>query len=399
MQQNLTGELAAKAGALQQQVASFTANLNQFDATQKAALAEQIASNQANLERSVAAQKAALEAEAAALRGAAGEQAAARRAALEAEIAGLNAAQIPLNDARLASATALTTAINLGLEGTRDQLTAKMAKQGYIGSSSFDDANMARAVIGARQGAAQAMGGARELNATDMRTIAARGATEGRGIEDEYANALLAAAAREATGRRSIEDVLAEGTRTIGDTGAAGLATIKSNTGAGLMGIGNAGASQSYQDQVGGASNLKALLDSLAEGENKISTTKATQQQGARDAGTVASQGYFDNAYTRGLGGILTAPTLGTNLTTTLGNLSNYGTTGLRNAQNALNWWATSPTMAPTPGATEALVDNSGNAIAGLGADLFGSALNYGNAKNWWQTPDKKTTPGADLDV
>lgn len=387
MQQNLTGELAAKAQALQAQVAAFTANLNNFDATQKAALAEQIATTQRDLEASVTAQRNALATEITALRGAADANSLARKAALQAEIDGLTAAQAPMAKARLDSAQALTTAVNLGLEVTNDALTAQRAKQGYIGSSTFSDASLARAAIGARQQAAGVMGGAREANAADLRTIGARGATEGRTLADEYANNLLTIAGRSATGGRSLADVLAQGTQQIGDTGAAGLATIKANTGAGVMGIGNTGATQSYQDRVGGSAELKALLNSLAAGSAGLAATRATQQQAARDLGTTAKQGYFDNAYTREMAGRLALPALTTGLTGTLATLGNYGNTGLTRAQNSLNWWATNPGTPPTPGATEALVDSSGNAIAGLGAGLFGSAFNAANASNWWQKP------------
>lgn len=382
-QQNLTGDLAARAAALQQQVSAFTANLNTLDATQKSTLAEQIAANQKNLEASIAAQRTALATESAALRGAADAQSVARKAALDAEIAGLTAAQVPMAEARLASATALTTAINLGAESESDRLTAQRAKQGYLGSSTFSDAAMARATIGARQQAAQAMGGAREANASDTRTIGARGATEGRSIADEYANNLLAIGGREATGGRTLADLLATGTQTIGDAGAAGTATIKNNTGTGLFNLGNAGAAQSYQDQVGGSTQLRALLDALAQGSGGIAATQATQQQAARDAGTTASQGYFDNAYTRGLGGTLALPGLSTNLTSTLTNLGNYGNSGLNRTWNALSPWMNSPSTAPTPGVTPVVANNAGNDLSGFGAGLVGTGFNWLNATNY----------------
>ena len=395
MKGNLTGELAAKAEALQQQIAAFTANLNTFDAVQKAALAEQIAANQQNLEQSVAARQQALAAEAQSLRTAVDAQSVARRAALQAEIDSLTAAQLPMSQARLDSANALTTAVNLGLEATNDALTAQRAKQGYIGSSSFSDANLARAAIAARQQGAQAMGGAREANAADLRAIQARGATEGRGIADELAGGNLSIAGREAEGTRSLADILAEGQRTIGDTGAAGTAAIKASTGASQKGIGDTGAAQSYQDKVVGSNELQALLDTLAKGNATIAGQSAVAQQGARDQGTMAKQGYFDNAYTRGQGALLSRPGLSTNLAGTLTSLGNYGQSGLNRSLGALNWWAGNQGTPPTIGTTPAVVDNSGNDIAGLGAGLLGSALNIGNSKNWWAKPDgigEKTT-------
>lgn len=399
MQQNLTGDLAAKAAALQQQLESYRTNLSTLDATQKAALEEQIAANKQNLETSIAAQKENLGSEIAKLRGAADANSLARAAALQTELAGLTAAQAPLNQARLDSANAVTSGINLGLQNTNDQLTAQRAKQGYLGGSSFDQANLARAAIGARQQAAQVMGGAREANATDDRTIGSYGASQGRSLADEYANNLMALTGRSATGERSLSDLLAQGTQQIGDTGAAGLATIKNNTGTGLFGINNAGATQTYQDVTGGSSKLKDLLDALAKGTGSIATTQATQQQDARDTGTNAKQGYFDNAYTRGQGAILSRPGLSTNLASTLTSLGNYGSTGLNRSLNALNWWAGNGQAAPTSGYTPVTANNSGNDIAGLGAGLLGAGLNVGNANNWWQTPKKTTTNSAYTDM
>jgi hypothetical protein len=385
MQQNLTGANAEKAAALQAQIAAFTANLDAYDATQKAALAQQIADNQANLERSIAAQQQALVQEVNALRGAADANSVARRAALQAEIDGLTAAQAPMAKARLDSANALATAVNLGLETTRDQLTADRARQGYLGSSTFSDAALGRAAIGARQNAAGVLGAAREANAGDLRSIQTRGATEGRLLADELANNYLSLAGREATGTRSLADILAEGTRGIADTGAAGRAGIANATGLSRQNIGNAGATQSYQDRVVGANDLQALLDTLARGNLGIRGTLAQEQQQARDSGTMARQGYFDNAYTRGQGAILSRPGLSSNLASTLAGLENYGSAGTNRALNTLSWFDTRGQAAPTIGTTPAVVDNSGADIAGLGAGLLGTALNIGQSNNWWQ--------------
>ena len=391
MQNNLTGDLAAKAAALQQQVAAFQANLSTLDATQKAALAEQIASQQQNLEDSVTAQRNNLAAEIAGLRGAADAQSAARRAALQAEIDGLTAAQAPMAQARLDSANALNTAVNLGLQATQDQLTATRAKQGYLGSSTFSDAALARAGIQARQQGAQAMGAAREANAGDLRTIQARAATEGRSIADELANNALMISGREATGGRTLADLLAGDTRTLADTGATGLSAIKANTGAGVMGIDNAGAGQTFQDQVFGADQKRSLADSLAKGGADVAGNLATQLQGGRDSTTLAKQNYFDNAFTRGLSGTLAIPGLTSSLAGSLNALDNYGQSGLARSQNLLNWWSTPQTAAPVEQFQAVQADNSGNQIASLGSSLLGAATKAGQANNWWQTPKAKT--------
>lgn len=380
MQGNLTGALAEKAAALQQMIASLNGNLDALDATQKSALAQQIASEQQNLEASVAAQRQALQDEVASLRTAADANSVARKAALQKEIDGLTAAQAPMAQARLDSANALASAINLGLQSTQDQLVANRAKQGYLGSSSFDNAAMARAAIGARQGAAQALGAAREQNANDLRTIATRGATEGRVLDDELANNLLGLDTRAATGGRTLADLLATDTRSIADRGAAGLSGIQNSTATNRYNIGNTGATTAFQDQTMGADQRRALADALAKGTLDISSTASTEQQNARDSGTKARQGYFDNAYTRTLGGTLSRTNLANQLAGTLANLDGYGSSGLNRTLGTLNWWGSSA-QAPTTNFQTTTASNSGNDIAGLGAGLLGAALKSGN---WW---------------
>lgn len=408
MQGNLTGALAERAAALQQMISTLNANLDTMDAEQKAALAEQIASTQQNLETSIAAQRQALQTEVDSLRTAADANSVARKAALQAEIDGLTAAQAPMAQARLDSANALATAINLGLESTIDQLTAQRAKQGYLGTSSFDNAALARATVGARQGAAQAMGAAREQNAADTRAIQARLATEGRGLDDELANNLLGIDTRSATGTRSLADLLATGTQSIGDAGAAGLAGIRNNTASTRFNIGGQGAATQFQDQTFGADQKRALADALAGGTLGIKNTASTQQQEARDAGTMARQGYFDNAYTRTLGGTLSRASLADQLAGTLGNLGSYGSSGLNRTLGTLNWWGSSATP-PTAQYQPVEASTQGNDIAGLGAGLLGSALNIGNANNWWKksgtantntaSPTGYTTPAGNVGV
>ncbi len=390
MQGNLTGDLAAKASALQQQIASLTANLGTLDAAQKATLATQIQANQKNLEDSIAAQKNSLGTEIASLRTAADAQSVARAAALQKELEGLNAAQAPLQQARLDSANALATGVNLGLQSTNDALTAKQAQEGYLGGSSFDNAAMARAAIGARQQAAQALGSAREQNASDTAAIGTHGATEGRSIADQLAGNLAGISGQEATGTKSLADLLATGTQGIANTGAAGNAAISGSTNTGLFNVNNTGAGQTYQDQVFGADQQKALADALAKGSGGIGTTLATQQQTAADQTAQAQQAYFDNAFARGQAGILATPGLASQLTGTLNGLENYGNSGLNRTLGVLNWWGTN-TQAPTAGQLATSADTSGNGIASLGANLLGSALKAGTANNWWQTPTTAT--------
>lgn len=482
MQGSLQGELAARAAALQQQIASLNQNLDQYDSTQRKALADQIAAEQANLEQAVTSQRqnlqteldqlnaaagtqaqsrraalqqeiqtlstatdeqstarrAALQQELTTLTEAAGTQAQSKRDALQTEIAGLTAAQAPMSAARIASAEALTTAVNLGLESTKDQLSAEQAKAGYLGGSTMGDASLARATIGARQQAAQAMAGAKEANASDVRTIGTRAATEGRGIEnaladttasnsvygagqnrslaDELANnrfglarlgaegeagiatnladTLAGISTHGATSGRALSDSLATGRRAIGDQGAAGTAAITNATGLGRMNIGNAGATGTYNDAIYGAGAGRSLADQLSQGTYGISTNLATQLQGAADKGAIAKQNYFDNDYTRSLQLASTLPSLTNNLASTTTNLAGLGTAGLNNTLNTLNWWNSNSQPQPL-GTYAQQPSQAGNGLGNLGAGLTGAALQFANAQNWWQTPPVRAGVGA----
>lgn len=479
-----TAQAEARRQALQQEIAS----LQSTAATQNQARVQALQSELESLRGATGAQadsrRAALQEELTSLRSAATTQNDSRVQALQKEIEGLIAAQAPMAQARLDSANALSSAINLGFESTKDQLTATRAKQGYLGSSSFDNAALARAAIGARQNAAQTMGQARELNADDLRQIQARaategrsladelsgnlaaistrGATEGRGISEELARNLyginttgaaerrtladelasnlaaistrgategrsiadqLAAAQRDvgvygannarsiaeadaaakfgitqqgAEGYKTLADLLAEGTRQLKDTGATGEAALTNQTAQNRYNIGAYGANQGYADVTAGAGEYRRLADLLAKGGGDIGTLLAQQQQEARDKGALAKQGYFDNAYTRGQASLLARPTLGSQMTQTLTGLENYRNTGLQRTLDALNWWATN-TQAPTPSYVPVQADNSGNDLSSLGSSLLGSALQYGNANNWWQTPKTQQIPNTSI--
>lgn len=390
MQTNLSGNLAEKAAALQQQIATLTQNLDTLDATQRKALTDQIASMQGNLEQSVAMQRQALQDQVAALGTAATAEATARRAALQTEIAALNEAQAPLAEARMKAAELQATAVNVGLEQTRDQLTADQARAGYIGGSTFGDAALARATIGARSQAAQAVSGARVANAGDTREIATRGATGERSIADALAAANRDIAGLGATGNRSLTDTLATERRRIGDTGATGLASITNQTALSRAGIGAQGANQTFNDQVFGADQKRSLGDALAQGKFGLTNTLSGQTLAANQQGNAAKATYYDNDYNRNLTAALAQTQLPTNLTNTLTGLDNYAQSGLGRTLNTLGWWGTNSGAAPTPQATAVQADTTGNSISGLGSGLFGAALNYGNSNSWWQQPKPK---------
>lgn len=380
LQQNLTGNLAERAAALQQLTATLNQNLDTLDASQRAALTQQIASQQANLEQSIASQRQALEQQVAALGNAAGTEAQARRAALQQEIAGLTAAQAPLAQARLNAAELQATAVNVGLERTRDQLTADAARAGFVGGSTVQDANLARATVDARQRAAEAIGGARVQNAADTRDIGARGATGERSIADALAQQNREIAGVGATGNFALSTSQAQQRQRLGDTQATGLASIANNTATARAGIGSQTAGMSYNNAVFGADQRRTIGDNLATG------TSTLQQQGNN-----AQLSAYGNDFNRTVQSGLTLAAIPTAVTGALTNLDNYGNSGLTRGLNTLNWWASGPTTAPTPGYTQQQPSTSGNDLANLGAGLTNLGLQAG--RQWWTTPSTTTNP------
>lgn len=392
MQRNLTGDLAARSAALQQQIASLTQNLDQLDATQRQALTTQVASMQADLEQAINTQRQALTDQIAALGNAATTEAQSRRASLQQELAGLTAAQAPLAEARTKAAELQATAVNVGLERTRDQMTADSARAGFVGGSTVQDAALARATIDARARAAQAVGAARVANATDTRDIGVRGASGERSIADALAAAQREIAGQGATGNAALTGALAQGRQAIGNFGSAGTAGITNNTATARAGIGAMGANQTFQDQVFGSQQQRALADALAQGNLAITSNQAGQTQQAQNQGAAARATYYDNDYNRSLNAALGLTALPTNLTSTLTGLDNYANSGLNRTLNTLNWWSTNQGAAPTPGYTPLQPSNTGNDISNLGNGIFRLGANIGAANNWWQTTPGRTT-------
>lgn len=408
MQQNLTGNLAERAAALQQQIATLTQNLDQLDATQRAALTTQIQQMQADLETSINTQRQALTDQITAMGNAATTEAAARRASLQQELDGLTAAQAPLAEARIKAGELQATAVNVGLQRTRDQLTADAARAGFVGGSTVQDAALARATIDARQRAAEAASGARVANANDTRDIAVRGATGQRTIADALSAAQRDLANQSATGNAALTGALAQGRQQIGNFGSAGTAAITNNTATARAGIGAMGANQTFQDRVFGANEQRSFQDALAQGTYginnanitgnlNIANNNAQQIQQAQNQGAAARATYYDNDYNRQLNAALGLTALPGNLTQTLTGLDNYANSGLNRTLNTLNWWQTNSGAAPTPGYTPVQPSNAGNDLSNLGNGLFRLGTSIGAAQNWWQTPTtttRTTTPG-----
>lgn len=277
LQANLSGESATKAAALSAQLASLNQNLDTLDASQRAALTQQITTQIQDLHDSIGTQRQALQDQITALGTAADAQSQAKLASLNQEIQGLTAAQAPLNAARLAAADMQATAVNTGLESTKDQLTAQSALAGYYGGSTGQDAALARATISARQNAAQAVGGAQTANATDTRDIGIQGAAGQKTIADALADAHNQIAGQAATGTAGLTVGQALGTEQLKDTQATGLSGIASNTALSRAGIGAQGANTTFADALNAAAQNRSINDNAATTAQKIKDALSAQ--------------------------------------------------------------------------------------------------------------------------
>lgn len=370
LKSGLNTELAAKTSALQAQIATLGTNLSTLTADQRASLAKQISENYLALNNEVASRKQALTEAVGQMQGALTAENAARKQALETELTGLNAAQAPLNEARLAGATAMSTAINLGLESTRDNMVAQAAQQGYVGGSTGTDMAMTRATIGARQDAARAMTDARVANAADTAGIAKYGANQGRLVADQLAQGNRELAYYNAGEGRSIADYGSAGTRAIADRNAEGARTISDQDATGRFTLGNYGAEQT-----------RTLADYGASQGRAINDYGASEKRGVLDADAQRKLQYFnDDLKTRLASLTLPAQLAGADLSFR-SSLDDYATSGTRAAINMMNSISTGNGAAPTPGVTNSqAVGNPWESIGGGLASLGGS---IGNASKW----------------
>ena len=337
MADDTTGRLARAAeeaantrlGALDQRRAEMTSALDQLQRERTGAL-----------DTMSAERRTALDAQTAQLRAGLATLETERRAALQ-----------ELTGARIAAAQSQVTGINQGLQFERDRITARNAEQGFIGGGGMEDAALARATIGARQGAAEAMGGARVANAGDSRALG-----------DEIANTRFGITGNDATARRGIAEDTARGRYGITDDTARGRFSLADSLSASRVGV---------QDRLAG------------------------ERQGAADTGTRMRLGYFDNDFSRRLQAALLPVTLNSQRLSLLDTADRAGQAGLNRSLNTLNWWATGNNP---PSSNPALTTPStvGSDIAGLGAGLTRSAFNIGNTVGWdrlFSRPPATTPP------
>lgn len=282
--QVLSGEYRTREDALNKQLNNQGAAIDTRASSQLSGLQAEIAAMRGSLDQSQQTKADALEAQLNSLTANIDSYDSAQQAALTQEITKLAAAQLPVSQARIQQADNLVTAINVGLEDTRDRFDANQAAQGFIGGSSMASGNLARAVVGARQQAAQVMGDARVANATDDRSINSRGATEGRSISDatsgnrfslgQYgANSRFGNAVYGADEARRLTDELASGSRSINDLSA----------------------QERYALDTYGNKTAYDTTTYIAGEGRKIGEETAADMRGIADSANVSRRGILDN--------------------------------------------------------------------------------------------------------
>ena len=309
-------------------------------------------------------------------------QDAARRDALQTELAGLTAAQQPLNDIRIKGAETLASSVNLGVQSQQDAITAQMAQQGYLGSDTGTNNALMRASLEGRAAAAKALADAKTLNATDDRSIAQHGATEGRSIADQTTAAKFQLANFGATEGRGLGDYDATSQKAIADLGAESTQNISS-----------ADAQNRLKLAQFSADENRSLADYGATQKRGIADLGATDTRNINDAAAQRKLGYFSNDITRRLAS-LSLPQAAVQAEFDLRNSAdNYGQSGLKRSQSNLDFFnigtASSPTNAIYTGNT---ANTTGSMLSNVGAGLVGLAGSIGNANNWWTKPTTVTT-------
>lgn len=277
-----------------------------------------------------------------------------------------------LNSERLGAAEGQVTGINLGLERTKDQLAAQEAMKGYIGGGAMADANLARAVVGARQNAAGVVGQARVINATDVRSLG-----------DDVAGMRLSNTGNDATDRFGIKSGAATDRFGIKSGGADSRFSITSGDATARTGITNDAAGQRLT--LAGATGDRTLSNAFAMNAGVAD---------AKNKGTQMRSDYYDANGKRQLVAALAPASVAANRMGLQSTADGMGRAGLDHALSALGFFTSSAT--PTQaGSFTTTPSQAGNDLAGLGAGITGGAISIGNANKWWQTPKTPAPSGS----
>jgi len=375
LKENLGTELAAKTTNLQASLTALTSGLNTFTAAERASLGQQVASQFAALETEVASKRAAISQQLSTMGNAVSAYDVSMRTALQKELDQLNAAQEPLNAARISGAETIAASVNLGAQAQQDRVMADAAQAGYIGSSTGTDMAIARAAIGGRQGAAEAMGSAKIANATDTAGIARYGANTEFGIASNTAGATRDLGYFGAGENRALSDFSATGRRSISDFGSAGVRGIDNVANTGALNISNFGATEGRTIADYGAGATRANADFGAGEKRNIADTAAAR-----------GLSFFSQDLQRRLSA-LSLPAAAVSAEFQVRGMADaYGQSGFNTAMKNLNQFRTNAPAAP---AATPFTGNTGydSGIADLGAGMVSLAGGVAKANNYWSAP------------
>ena len=266
----------------------------------------------------------------------------------------------PLLQSRLDAAESQASAASLGEQAARDQIAADMAAQGYIGGSSFSDAQNARATIAARTAAAQALGTARIANATDVLNI------NNEATDSTYDTETGITTQRLGVGNSAIDAINKARTTAADQT----------------LAVDNAAADSIY----------KALTEALA-GRLGVKNEASDAIYDAANWGAGQKLSYLDADNKRRLSNLETPIDLANqevNLNTAI---DNAGWAGLNRSLAALDWWKlANASGGGTTTAAPTTTDTTTSVAGAIGPSLVNAGLSTAQANNWWQK-NKTTTP------
>lgn len=243
----------------------------------------------------------------------------------------------PLLQSRLDAAEAQAAAASLGEQTARDQIAANMAAQGYLGGSSFADAQNARATIDARTAAAQALGAAKTANATDV-----------LGVNNEATDSIYDAENGITTQRLGL-----------GNSAADSIYKVTTDASAGRLGVKNEASDALYDAANWGAAQKLSYLD--ADTKRRLSNLETPIDLAGQEV----------------------------NLTTAI---DNAGWAGLNRSLAALDWWKLAnsdgggtTTAAPTT------TDTTTSVAGAIGPSMVNAGLSVAQANNWWKKTGTST--------
>ena len=270
----------------------------------------------------------------------------------------------PLLQSRLDAAETQASATSLGEQAVRDQITAALAAQGYIGGSSFADGQNARATIDARTAAAQALGAAKIANATDVLAVNNEATNSIYDTESGITTQRLAVGNAAADSIHGARTTAADQTMAVDNTAADSIYKAITDASAGRLGVKNEASDALYDAANWGAGQKLSYLD--ADTKRRLSNLETPIDLASQEV----------------------------NLNTAI---DNAGWAGLNRSLAALDWWKLgNASGGGTTTAAPTTTDTTTSAAGAIGPSLVNAGLSIAQSKNWWQKKPSYDTGNGD---